>query len=157
MCNGESNRPTFGGTIAVMSSDRLESSRSSSPDSIASSSSSTLSMSSYSLFFRNSDEHNRHTKAIFQIDDAQTYHALRSSREVYMRVEKYGDLSNREAVPLHRFAMDFSKLPHRFQPNFEFELPETLELGVSEKGVIGRQLSMMDECGCLALGIIGYN
>jgi hypothetical protein len=92
MC-GDSNRPTFGGTIAVLFprenkfySNSSEASLSSSPESVASSAS-TSSMSSYSLFFRDPETAGHKTKAIFQIDDAQTYHALRGCRQVNMRIE----------------------------------------------------------------------
>lgn len=40
----------------------------------------------------------------------------------------------------------------------EFELPERLDLGVSEKGVVGRQLTMSETDGTiLGIGIVGYN
>ncbi|KAJ5904586.1 hypothetical protein N7504_006969 [Penicillium tannophilum] len=165
MC-GNSNRPTFGGTIAVLfprenkfSSNNSETSLSSSPDSVTSSAS-TSSMSSYSLFFRDPEVESRKTKAIFQIDDAQTYHALRECRQVNMRIEKYGDLSSNGAssAPLHQFQLDFTKNARNFQRNVEFELPERLDLGVSEKGVVGRQLTMSETDGTiLGIGIVGYN
>ncbi|KAJ6104912.1 hypothetical protein N7486_003601 [Penicillium sp. IBT 16267x] len=165
MC-GDSNRPTFGGTIAVLFprenkfySNNSETSLSSSPDSV-SSSASTSSMSSYSLFFRDPEADSRKTKAIFQIEDAQTYHALRACRQVNMRIEKYGDLSTNKAssAPLHQFQLDFTKNARGFQTNMEFELPERLDLGVSEKGVVGRQLTMSETDGTiLGIGIVGYN
>ncbi|KAJ5753229.1 hypothetical protein N7520_010146 [Penicillium odoratum] len=159
MC-GDSNRPTIGGTIAVLfprenSSNSLEASLSTSPDSIAS----TSSMSSYSLFFQD-EAHSRKTKAIFQIDDAQTYHTLRGCRQVNMRIEKYGDLSANKpsTAPLHQFQLDFTRDAPMSQSNVEFELPERLDLGVSEKGVVGRQLTMSETDGTiLGIGIVGYN
>jgi hypothetical protein len=90
MC-GETNRPAFGGTIAVLfpCDNNLSSERSlsSSPDSVTSqsTSSSTSSLSSYSLFFRDTNDHK--TKAIFQIDDPETYQALKSLGNVDMRIE----------------------------------------------------------------------
>jgi hypothetical protein len=40
----------------------------------------------------------------------------------------------------------------------EFELPQQLDLGVSEKGVIGRQVTVREEGGTiLGIGIVGYN
>lgn len=94
MC-GESNRPTVGGTIAVLfppdnhsSSAASERSRSSSPDSVASSTSSVSSLSSYSLFFRDAEiVDSKNTRAIFQFNDTETYQALREYRQVNMRVE----------------------------------------------------------------------
>ncbi|KAJ5883252.1 uncharacterized protein N7473_010138 [Penicillium subrubescens] len=170
MC-GESNRPTFGGTIAVLfplnnvsSSAASERSRSSSPDSI-SSNSSVSSLSSYSLFFRDAEKSgSRHTKAIFQFNDTETYEALRECRQVDMRIEKYGDLSTAtpNTVPLHSFRLDLAqssatKSGHS-QAEMEFELAEQLDLGVSAKGVIGRQVSVSDADGLvLGVGIVGYN
>jgi hypothetical protein len=87
MC-GDTSRPTFGGTIAVLfpqarPNSVSEMSLSSSPESV-SSLSSTASMSSYSLFFRESE--NR-TKAIFQMDDEETYNALHGFGHVNVRIE----------------------------------------------------------------------
>jgi len=90
MC-GDTNRPTFGGTIAVLfprdNSISSERSLSSSPDSVVSqsTSSSTSSLSSYSLFFR--DTSDQKTKATFQIDDPETYRTLRSYEDVDIRIE----------------------------------------------------------------------
>lgn len=40
----------------------------------------------------------------------------------------------------------------------EFELPERLDLGVSEKGVVGRQVTLRQAEGAvLGIGIVGYN
>jgi hypothetical protein len=91
MC-GDTNRPTFGGTIAVLfpREDRLPSnpgSLSSSPDSVVSSASSTSTLSSYSLFFRDAETKDRNTKAIFQIDDEDTFTTLRGCGNVNVRIE----------------------------------------------------------------------
>jgi hypothetical protein len=91
MC-GDTNRPTFGGTIAVLfpRENRLPSSPaslSSSPDSVVSSTSSTSTLSSYSLFFRDADTKDRNTKAVFQIDDEDTFATLRGCGNVNVRIE----------------------------------------------------------------------
>jgi hypothetical protein len=94
MC-GESNRPTFGGTIAVLfppshclTSNASERSLSSSPDSIASMTSSVSSSASYSLFFRDTEKCNGNkTKAVFEFNDPETYEALRECQHVDMRIE----------------------------------------------------------------------
>ncbi|KAJ6031968.1 hypothetical protein N7540_002700 [Penicillium herquei] len=161
MC-GNSKRPAVGGTIAVLfppmnsRSSSPESSLSSSPDSITSS----TSMSSYSLFFRES-EADSCTKAIFRIDDAVTYNALRACRQVDLRIEKYGDLSTGQPAtpPLHQFRLDLAKqTPRSFQTDIIIELPDRLDLGVSEKGVVGRQITMIETDGSiLGVGIVGYN
>ncbi|KAJ5167218.1 uncharacterized protein N7482_005999 [Penicillium canariense] len=172
MC-GDSIRPTFGGTIAVLfpsenrssssSSHTSEQSRSSSPDSVASSTSSVSSLSSYSLFFRDNEKDSK-TKAIFQIDDAETYEMLRECRQVDMRIEQYGDLSTptNSTPPLHKFRLDLASSPNlkpgQRQTEMEFELPERLDLGVSTKGVVGRQVTVSDAGGAvLGVGIVGYN
>ncbi|KAJ5578468.1 uncharacterized protein N7459_007432 [Penicillium hispanicum] len=171
MC-GDSNRPTYGGTIAVLfprdqhfSSNTSEQSLSSSPNSIASSASSSLStLSSYSLFFRDPEPDNRNTKAIFRTNDAETYEALRECRQVNMRIEKYGDLttSTPSTPPLHQFRVDLGQ--QKGQPSgspamdFEIELPERLNLGVSEKGVVGRQITVTEAGGALlGVGVVGIN
>jgi hypothetical protein len=87
MC-GNSNRPAFGGTIAVLlpqpgSNSVSEGLLSSSPQSV-SSLSSTGSMSSYSLFFRESENK---TKAIFQMEDEDTYDAIRGFGNINVRIE----------------------------------------------------------------------
>lgn len=58
--------------------------------------------------------------------------------------------------------MDLSRTqslkPGRRQTEMEFELPERLDLGVSERGVVGRQVTMRDPGGAvLGVGIVGYN
>ncbi|KAJ5385545.1 hypothetical protein N7517_003456 [Penicillium concentricum] len=171
MC-GETNRPTFGGTIAVLfpretrpSSIASDASLSSSPESVSSfaSSSSTASMSSYSLFFREPDATSHKTRAIFRTEDAETYNALRGCRNVDMRIEKYGDLSTttQPTSPLHQFClnMERNKSSNTANPReIEFELPERLDLGVSEKGVIGRRVTVREQGGSiLGIGVVGYN
>ncbi|KAJ6137399.1 hypothetical protein N7471_003885 [Penicillium samsonianum] len=171
MC-GETNRPTFGGTIAVLfpqgthqSSNTSDASLSSSPESVSSftSSSSTASMSSYSLFFRDTDETTPKTRAIFRTEDAETYHALRACRDVDMRIEKFGDLSttSQSTSPLHQFHLNMQQDKNLKTANpteIEFELPERLDLGVSEKGVIGRQVTVREQGGSiLGIGVVGYN
>jgi hypothetical protein len=75
-----------------------------------------------------------------------------------------GDLSTStpRAAPLHSFRLDLAhsstlKPGHR-QTELEFELSERLDLGVSAKGVVGRQITVSDGCGVvLGVGIVGYN
>lgn len=82
---------------------------------------------------------------------------------VLMCTRKYGDLSTRTAdPPIHQFKLDLSQnqsMSSGFQQReMEFELPETLDLGVSEKGVVGRQVTMREAGGSiLGVGIVGYN
>ncbi|KAJ5247081.1 hypothetical protein N7468_002064 [Penicillium chermesinum] len=165
MC-GDTTRTANGGTIAVVfpldqlcSSNSSVASLSSSPDSVTS----TASMSPYSLFFRDPESNSRKTKATFHIDDADTYNALRGHRQLDMRIEKYGDLSTNTATsppPLHKFRLDFARGQSTAGPaprTVEFELPERLDLGASEKGVVGRQVTMEAGGSILGVGIVGYN
>ena len=42
--------------------------------------------------------------------------------------------------------------------DLEFDLPERLDLDVSEKGVVGRQVTVSEAGGSiLGVGIVGYN
>ncbi|KAK5796101.1 hypothetical protein VI817_005386 [Penicillium citrinum] len=141
-----------------------ERSLSSSPDSVVSqsTSSSTSSLSSYSLFFR--DTNDQKTKGTFQIDDPETYRTLRSYEDVDIRIEKYGDLSTSSPVtaPLHQFRVNLSQhkslKPESHQTEIQFELPEQLDLGVSEKGIVGRQVTLREAEGTvLGVGIVGFN
>lgn len=81
-----------------------------------------------------------------------------------MSSRKYGDLSTAmpQTAPLHRFRLDLAQSstikPGHCQTEMEFELSERLDLGVSAKGVVGRQVTVSDGCGVvLGVGIIGYN
>ncbi|KAJ5458401.1 hypothetical protein N7475_009789 [Penicillium sp. IBT 31633x] len=169
MCGG-SNRPTFGGTIAVLfpqenrpSSKASEASLSSSPESVSSfsssSTSSTGSISSYSLFFRDADATNNKTRAILRTEDAETYNALRGYGNVDMRIEKYGDLCTSQlSSPLYQFNLNMKqdkKSRSTHPTEMEFELPERLDLGVSEKGVIGRQVTVREQ-GDQSLGLVSW-
>lgn len=54
--------------------------------------------------------------------------------------------------PLHSFALDTGS-----SNAMEFELPEKLDLGVSERGIIGRQVTLLFGNTTLGTGIVGYN
>jgi hypothetical protein len=73
---------------------------------------------------------------------------------------KYGDISNSSQYPpLHEFILNMKeKGSVEDATAMEFELPEKLDLGVSDKGVIGRQVTVREEGGSiLGIGIVGYN
>ncbi|KAE8316352.1 hypothetical protein BDV41DRAFT_528805 [Aspergillus transmontanensis] len=116
----------------------------------------TKSMTPYSLFFREMPDAG--TKAVFRIEDASTFDVFRGCRGIDLRIERYGDLSSaRMSEPLHRF---------RLQPcgkgndEMEFELPERLDLGVSETGIVGRQVTVLVEGQSsvgVGMGIVGYD
>ncbi|KNG87574.1 hypothetical protein ANOM_004055 [Aspergillus nomiae NRRL 13137] len=118
-------------------------------------SASSKSMSPYSLFFREMDAG---TKAVFRIEDASTFDVFRGCRGIDLRIERYGDLTSAHMTPpLHQF---------RLQPcgkdraEMEFELPERLDLGVSETGIVGRQVTVMVEGQSsvgVGTGIVGFD
>ncbi|KGO74301.1 hypothetical protein PITC_069580 [Penicillium italicum] len=120
-------------------------------------------MSSYSLFFRNTDETTPKTRAIFRTEDKETYQALRGCQNVDMRIEKYGDLSTttQSISPLYQFRLNMGQDKNHKTANpmeIEFELPERLDLGVSDMGVIGRQVTVREQGGSiLGIGVVGYN
>jgi hypothetical protein len=81
-----------------------------------------------------------------------------------IHVRKYGDLSTETptTTPLYSFRLDLTrnppKKPGHYQTEMEFELPERLDLGISAKGVVGRQVTVSDaDGGVLGVGIVGYN
>ena len=80
-----------------------------------------------------------------------------------VHVRKYGDLSTTSQFtsPLYQFRlnMENDKNPTSANPmEIELELPERLDLGVSEKGVIGRQVTVREQGGSiLGIGVVGYN
>ncbi|KAJ1717382.1 hypothetical protein COH20_000072 [Aspergillus flavus] len=116
----------------------------------------TKSMTPYSLFFREMPDAG--TKAVFRIEDASTFDVFRGCRGIDLRIERYGDLTSaRMSEPLHQF---------RLQPGgkgndeMEFELPERLDLGVSETGIVGRQVTVLVEGQSsvgVGMGIVGYD
>ncbi|KAF7619587.1 hypothetical protein F9C07_2716 [Aspergillus flavus] len=116
----------------------------------------TKSMTPYSLFFREMPDAG--TKAVFRIEDASTFDVFRGCRGIDLRIERYGDLTSARMIePLHQF---------RLQPGgkgndeMEFELPERLDLGVSETGIVGRQVTVLVEGQSsvgVGMGIVGYD
>lgn len=80
-----------------------------------------------------------------------------------LHTRKYGDLSttSQSTSPLHQFRLNMSQDENYKTANpmeIEFELPERLDLGVSEKGVIGRQVTVREQGGeILGIGVVGYN
>ncbi|RDK43288.1 hypothetical protein M752DRAFT_326151 [Aspergillus phoenicis ATCC 13157] len=184
------SRPSSGSLIAVIfpssSPSSASSSASSTPSSPSSSSSllssndssSSTSNTSYNLFFRNtthpdSDQRSQTwntsttttTKALFRISDPLTRRSFQESAAVHVRIEKYGDLTaENNSPPLHYF-----RLPMKMQEGdgeFEVALPERLELGVSERGIVGRCVRVgigMDGIGTgtgivdMGRGVVGYD
>ncbi|KAF7585272.1 hypothetical protein BBP40_011492 [Aspergillus hancockii] len=130
-------RPSTGNRIAVMFP-----------------SASTKSMSPYSLFFQEADES---TKAVFRIEDARTCDVFRGCSGIDLRIERHGDLTSTLIDdPLYRFRL---RPCAKGQAEMEFELPERLDLGVSETGIVGRQVTVLVEGmeAGIGMGIVGYN
>ncbi|KAL4880138.1 hypothetical protein BJY04DRAFT_81007 [Aspergillus karnatakaensis] len=116
---------------------------------------------SYSLFFQESESK---TKAVFRIKDINTVDAFRAFQGIDLRIEQHGDLSiggsSKLKDPLFKFQL---------QPTFpkgseevEFSLPEKLDLGVSEQGIVGRQVTVVGrgatgEVVQMGNGIVGYD
>lgn len=67
---------------------------------------------------------------------------------------RHGDLTSTDSAlhqPLHSFSLDT-----RGQ-TMEFELPERLDLGISETGIVGRQVTLLSRNVLLGTGIVGWN
>ena len=88
---------------------------------------------------------------------------LSADKRLILHVRKYGDLSttSQSTSPLHQFRLNMEQDKSYKTANpmeIEFELPERLDLGVSEKGVIGRQVTVREQGGSiLGIGVVGYN
>lgn len=86
-----------------------------------------------------------------------------TDKMLILHIRKYGDLSitSQSISPLHQFRLNMEQenSPQTANPmEIEFELPERLDLGVSEKGVIGRQVTVREQGGeILGIGVVGYN
>jgi hypothetical protein len=73
---------------------------------------------------------------------------------------KYGHVSSSsQCSPLHEFRLNIKKdeVYSEDAMQMEFELPEKLDLAVSDKGVIGRQVTVHEGGSILGVGIVGYN
>lgn len=73
---------------------------------------------------------------------------------------KYGDICNtsQSLPPLHEFRLNMNQCGNPgLGTQMEFELPAKLDLGVSETGVIGRQVTIREGASILGIGVVGYN
>ncbi|EYE99023.1 uncharacterized protein EURHEDRAFT_383209 [Aspergillus ruber CBS 135680] len=131
-------RPSSGGRIAVLFP------------------ASSSSANSYSVLFHNSKEN---TQATFRADnnDIDTLAALWGSSAIDLRIEKYGDLTSSPTLassPLHAFRL--SPQPGTSKMEMECELPERLDLGISDTGIVGRQVTVVAD-GRMGTGVVGYD
>ncbi|KAF5862279.1 hypothetical protein ETB97_011892 [Aspergillus alliaceus] len=118
---------------------------------------SSKSLRPYSLLFREMDAG---TKAVFRIEDADTFDVFRGCRGIDLRIERHGDLTSAlRSPPLHQFRL---RPCGKSRGEMEFELPERLDLGVSETGIVGRQVTVLVEGSSsvgngIGTGIVGYD
>ncbi|KAI9932061.1 hypothetical protein ASPWEDRAFT_171813 [Aspergillus wentii DTO 134E9] len=110
--------------------------------------SSSPSSSSYSIFFHNITD--SPTKATFRIEDPATSAAFRGCNRIDLRIERHGDLTSALGTPLHTFQLNPNK-------SLEFELPQRLDLGVSEMGIVGRQVTISAGGVGIGTGIVGFD
>ncbi|PYH99426.1 hypothetical protein BO71DRAFT_369019 [Aspergillus ellipticus CBS 707.79] len=120
--------------------------------------SSSCANTSYRLSFQDTSPTNT-TKATFRITDPNTLNAFRASQAVEVRIERYGDLTTQTSVPpLHHFRVPFSAPG---SGEIEVLFPERLELGISERGIVGRQVSVVlagvDVDVCMGRGVVGFD
>ncbi|KAL4740489.1 hypothetical protein BDV11DRAFT_169099 [Aspergillus similis] len=128
---------------------------------------------SYSLFFRQpTSESPEHTSAVFQIKDSSTINTFRSCQAIDLRIERHGDLTLSSSIhpPLHQFQLRPSlSSPSQVElgingngNEIKFSLPERLDLNVSERGIVGRQVTVVARGGNgevlrMGRGIVGFD
>lgn len=54
--------------------------------------------------------------------------------------------------PLHSFSLDTKN-----SKEMQFDLPEKLDLDVSDSGIVGRQVTLLSRNSMLGTGVVGYN
>ncbi|PLB38577.1 uncharacterized protein BDW47DRAFT_125408 [Aspergillus candidus] len=109
--------------------------------------------SQYAICFHDRTAADAGTRAFVRFSDAGQCQRLRG-RGVNLRIEKHGDLTaSAQHHPLHAF-----QLPHGWDER-EFELPERLDLGVSERGIVGRRVTVTVDGvdGWMDMGVVGYD
>lgn len=70
---------------------------------------------------------------------------------------KYGDLTSSPTLkssPLHAFRL--RPQPGASKMEMECELPERLDLGISDTGIVGRQVTVVAD-GRMGMGVVGYD
>ncbi|EAW07380.1 uncharacterized protein ACLA_020880 [Aspergillus clavatus NRRL 1] len=154
MC-GNSSRPSSGGRIAVM----FPSASTTNHMNL------NMNINPYTLFFYEGDR----TTAIFRIEDPLTRAAFHDCESIDLRIERHGDLTSAlTAPPLHQFRLrpSYSRKQGMtaIESEMAFELPEKLDLGVSEKGIVGRTVTVVAEGRMMlrmgmgmGMGVVGYD
>ncbi|RDW90036.1 uncharacterized protein DSM5745_01811 [Aspergillus mulundensis] len=129
---------------------------------------------SYALFFRKSAQPEQ-TTAVLQVKDINTIDAFRTCRGIDLRIERHGDLTlsptNTDSIgrvpPLYRFLLDppstsLTSTSTTKPGEIELALPARLDLGVSDVGIVGRQVTVTargvdGEVLQMGSGIVGYD
>ncbi|KAL4798999.1 hypothetical protein BDV19DRAFT_385676 [Aspergillus venezuelensis] len=167
------SRPATGHRIAIMFLSP-STSRSASPSSLSSSPASSPELEAasptkeaYSLSFQEAEQDSAGTKAVFRAKDANNTGngPFGEWRGIEMRIERHGDLTltNTGMKPLHQFQLHpSSSSSKRFRDEMEFSLPDRLDLNVSEKGIVGRQVTVVargerGEVLQMGNGIVGFD
>ncbi|KAL3444755.1 hypothetical protein BJX65DRAFT_282846 [Aspergillus insuetus] len=156
-------RPSTGHRIAIMFPPRHPNSSTAHP-----------ATANYALFFRESDSDSTQTTAVIRSKDTSMIDIFRACRGIDLQIERHGDLTlapttllAEKSQPLHQFQL----LPHFSSPSkssalssseLEFSLPERLDLGISERGIVGRQVTVFargqaGEVIPMGNGIVGYD
>ncbi|KAL4917876.1 hypothetical protein BDW62DRAFT_201427 [Aspergillus aurantiobrunneus] len=154
-------RPSTGHRIAIMFPSASPSpSPSSSPSSSPACSPEPPSKESYTLSFQDSDSDSL-TKAILRSKDTTTLDAFRTQcSQIDLRIERHGDLTLKtETQPLHHFQLHPPETANTDE--MEFSLPQRLDLNVSDRGIVGRQVTVTarGEGGVVSVGsgIVGFD
>ncbi|KAK1144637.1 hypothetical protein N8T08_004940 [Aspergillus melleus] len=119
----------------------------------------TRSMAPYSLFFKDIG-HESGTTAVFRIDDASTLRLFRESKDMDIRIEKHGDLtstSNMTTPPLHQFLVSPGSRTGLQGTDLEVQLPERVDLDVSDVGIVGRKVTVSVGGQRMGMGIVGFD
>ncbi|KAL4954268.1 hypothetical protein BDW69DRAFT_183712 [Aspergillus filifer] len=172
------SRPATGHRIAIMFPSPFTS-RSVSPSSLSSSPSTSpepeletgsSARETYSLSFQQAEQDSAAgTKAVFRAKDKGANGAgngfFDEWRGIEIRIERHGDLTltNTGIQPLHQFQLHHSSLHSKdIRNELEFSLPESLDLNVSERGIVGRQVTVVargarGEVLQMGNGIVGFD
>ncbi|KAL2820690.1 hypothetical protein BJX63DRAFT_428009 [Aspergillus granulosus] len=151
-------RPSTGHRIAIIFPPRHPSSSTAHPASA-----------NYALFFQESDSDSK-TRAVFRSKDTSMIDIFRACRGIDLRIERHGDLTlspptlaREQSQPLYQFQLQpHSSSKSVLSSELEFSLPERLDLGVSDKGIVGRQVTVFatgqaGEVIPMGNGIVGYD
>lgn len=115
-------------------------------------------MAPYSLLFKDIG-HESCTTAVFRIDDASTLRLFRESKDMDIRIEKHGDLTSTSnmTTPLHQFLVSPGSKAGLQGTDLEVQLPERMDLDVSDVGIVGRKVTVSVGGQRMGMGIVGFD